>query len=355
LAKLAMMGAEIVFRADASNTIGGGHVMRCLALAEVLRARGSSITFVCREHTGHCCDLIESKGFPVERLPTGPTEWQDDARQTLDTIEARGVRPDCIIVDHYGLGSCWERKLRATTRSLAVIDDLADRCHECDLLLDQNYFEDLEQRYRALLPTAARRLLGPRYALLRPEFSQARDSATLPTVGRLFVCVGSHDPFGICDKTVAAIRLIGDRSLSAEIVTGADAELRERLSNTVSDLPGVSVHGFLHDIAGLMTGCSIAVGAGGSSTWERCALGLPSLVAIVADNQRRMSHDLAQAGIIVLLGEAKQVTPATLAAAIVRLLNDRTLCESMRANSRTLVDGEGGRRVADEILRIAHA
>lgn len=348
------MSTEIVIRADASNTIGAGHVMRCLSLAGELRSQGSVITFVCQESAGDCCDLIEEKGFRVFRL-SGCADWQDDSRQTLEALQTHAVRPDCLVVDHYGLESRWERNLRGAVRSVAVIDDLADRPHECELLLDQNYYDDLDRRYDGLVPRGARRLLGPHFALLRPEFVRAPSDTGPPAVDRLFVSVGAHDPFGLCEKAVAAVRLVGHDSLGAEIVAGADAQLRERLRDAVSDLSGVRVHGFVHEMSSLMARCSMAFGAGGSSTWERCALGIPALVTVVADNQRRMSQDLARAGIIVLLGEARELTVTELAAAIARCLSDRSLLESLRLKSRALVDGGGSRRVAEEVLGIAHA
>jgi len=200
---------KILIRTDSSVQIGTGHVMRCLTLADELRERGAEIVFVCRDFAGNLCGYIEEKGYIVQgyivhRLPVSDTpkqntegnlkhaawlgaDWQTDARQVEEIIKDFNTHPDWLVVDHYALDERWERYLRSYVKKIMVIDDLADRphdCeviddladrpHDCDLLLDQNFYENLESRYDGLAPSGCKKLLGPKYALLRPEFREER-------------------------------------------------------------------------------------------------------------------------------------------------------------------------------------
>ena len=173
---------RVVFRADASVTIGTGHVMRCLTLAEALRKAGAEVAFVCRELDGNLAGLIEARGFDVHVLPPlePPTDpltwtaahWHEDAAQTASFLKTRA---DWLVVDHFALEHRWEKEMREHANRLMVIDDLADRVHDCDLLLDQNYLQE-PARYDTLVPAHCRKLLGPAYALLRDEFRRAREA-----------------------------------------------------------------------------------------------------------------------------------------------------------------------------------
>ncbi len=358
---------NFVFRTDAAVAIGTGRVMRCLTLADVLREAGARVAFVCREHPGHLCDRIEARGFPVSRLPSrnshslpdpkrsyaswlGVSSQEEDAQETRAAIEACEERPDWLIVDHYAIDAQWERSLRRSVARVMVIDDLADRCHDCNLLLDQNYYHDAASRYDNLVPGGSSRLLGPGYALLRPEFALIRASVAATSPPRLFVSVGGSDRFGVGARVIAALSLLGSRAPAADIVVG---EAGLSVANSAAGLDDINVHGFVENIANLMARCSFAVGAGGSSTWERCALGLPSLVVIVAENQRRMVEDLARAGFVVNLGSFVDLGVEELARAIAALLDDEPGRARLRRAGLELVDCEGASRVAAEIGRLS--
>jgi UDP-2,4-diacetamido-2,4,6-trideoxy-beta-L-altropyranose hydrolase len=358
---------NVIFRADASYRIGAGHVIRCLTLADILGDRGARSCFICRQLPdslearirSHGHDLIqlatpqmagdESNGV-IDANPLGVSQ-EHDARQTRDALHGR--RCDWLIVDHYGLDYRWERALRDAAPAILVIDDLANRRHECDLLLDQNYYSDLATRYENLLAPHVPCLLGPKFALLHPQFAAARASSRTMQADRLFVSVGANDPFGICVKAVESLRSMSPESLGADIVVGTDEIERNKTSVCANGLPGVSVYGFMDKIAGIMAGCTLAVGAAGSSTWERCAIGLPSIVVITADNQRKMAVDLAQTGVIALLGEAADVSAGVLASAISDLIRHPVRRSTMRLDAMNLVDGQGAYRVTERIIEMS--
>ena len=204
---------RLIIRADASIEMGSGHVMRCLALAEELKKNGFDITFITRAHEGNLNGLISDKGMKVAELsapdsrsaPVGNgcsddcAEWlgvtqEQDARETINALGK--TIPYWLIVDHYGLDELWEKTIRPHVKKIMVIDDLANRHHDCEMLLDQNWFDDKESRYRGLVPAGCTQLFGPEYALLRPEFAEARKNLKPRTgeVKRIFVFFGGADP-----------------------------------------------------------------------------------------------------------------------------------------------------------------
>ena len=203
---------NVIIRADASTQIGSGHVMRCLTLAEELRDGGSMVSLVSRDHPGNLNELIRDKGFQYFELSTGQgievkphqsgseyASWLgvSQERDAMETIEAIGEeRAEWLIVDHYALDEKWEPLLRPHAAKIMVIDDLADRRHDCDLLLDQNFFINGEKRYDELVSPSCTKLLGPKYALLRREFREARKKLKERTgeVKRVLVFFGGSDP-----------------------------------------------------------------------------------------------------------------------------------------------------------------
>lgn len=214
---------HVVFRTDASLTIGTGHVTRCLTLAKALRESGAQTLFICREHEGHLCNHIEEQGFAVHRLPSprkgfvpddvsahaawlGAT-WQEDADSTVAAITSLQMKPEWLIVDHYGIDQRWEERLRPLVNRIMVIDDLADRHHDCDILLDQNLVPDLEIRYDSLIPEGCTRLLGPDYALLQPIYAELHDRIP-PREGpirRTLISFGGADSDNLTGRALEAV------------------------------------------------------------------------------------------------------------------------------------------------------
>jgi UDP-2,4-diacetamido-2,4,6-trideoxy-beta-L-altropyranose hydrolase len=332
---------RIAVRADASSRMGTGHVMRCLTLAEELRRRGAQLTFICREHHGHLIGAIGQKSFAVATLPA-PDEsrspgatvaddyaaWlgvssRDDAAETIEALD--GEVPDWLVVDHYGLGRDWEQQLRRHAKRLLVIDDLAGRAHDCDALLDQNFSGDGDRSARDALrvPEHCALLLGPRYALLAADY-QAHRQLQPPRgapVRRVLIYFGGADPTNVTGLALAALCAPEFLHLSVDVVVGTNHSAREGLIAQAAGRPRTCVHGTRPNLADLMVGADMAIGAGGGTTWERMCLGLPTLVVSIADNQRPTCEALAAAGLIAYLGDAQSVDVNGLRAAVESVLN----------------------------------
>jgi len=372
-------GTKVLVRVDASYDIGTGHVMRVLPLAEVLRERGSEVAFVCRKLPGNLCDLVEERGFEVHRLvrPAGSApaggnrtthgawlgvDWRADAEQTAGVLAARG-RADWLIVDHYALEAQWEKLLRPYSERIMAVDDLADRLHDCDLLLDQNLHTAVHRRYRDLVPQGCRLLLGSKYALLREEFSLARRGLRDRSGGvrRILVFFGGVDATNETAKALEAIRSLNRRDMSLDVVVGASNVNRDTLKNLCVSMPGARLHVQVENMAELMAGADLAVGAGGINTWERCCMGIPSIVIAVARNQETNAEALAARGAALYLGRSVDVTSRVLAYAVETCCHSPGLMRFLGRRGRVLVDGRGAERVAgfldsgDLVLRPARA
>ncbi len=350
---------KVAIRTDASLAIGTGHVERCLTLADRLRAAGAEITFLCRPHPGHSCDRIAARGYAVLRL-AAPHEqpdmgghhhwlgaaWEDDAVQTLAAMPS-GV--EWLIVDHYALDERWERAVRPGARRIMVIDDLADRPHACDLLLDQNMAEHFEDRYDALVPVECTKLLGPTFALLRPEFAAARAKLRerSGTVKRVFVFLGGADSDNQTGKVLDAL---AGHELEADVVIGGSNPHRAALEQQCAALPRARLHCQVSNIAELMAMADLAIGAGGGAMWERCCLGVPSIVIGVAANQDGGSTEMARQGRVLYLGAASRVDSAMIHHTIGLALASPPLLQYLSRASIDTVDGAGAARVARALL-----
>lgn len=347
---------QIVFRVDSALQIGSGHLMRCLTLATGLREKGATCVFICRSHPNNLNSLVRQKGFTVYELPQGtePTSSEDlgvppevDAQQTQAALEKLG-QVDWLVVDHYGIEANWEKAMRPWTKKIFIIDDLANRFHDCDVLLDQNY--TLQQnRYSGLVPSNCSVLLGPRYALLRPEFIAAREKLEreghLPFDPRkVFIFFGGTDPKNYTTKALEILRPIGD--FSPEVVIGANHLYQDQVAKQIRYFPNGKLHIKTDKIAEIMSRCCWYFGSGGSITWERMCLGLTGIVFPVADNQFEFSKALHQQGL--------QKTVSSLCLEQVRAAYNDFICADMRhigRQCRQLVTGEGVSLVISELER----
>lgn len=324
---------RIALRSDASTRIGSGHLMRCLTLAAALREAGDDATFICRDLPGNLIDLVVAQGFPVQRLAPPPPDvvlemesghaawlgvpWQSDVQEVREVL-GRLPRQDWLVVDSYALDCRWEEALRPLVGRIMVIDDLADRPHDCDLLLDQNLVPHPESRYTGLLPLNCRQLLGPRHALLRPEFWRERQRLQ-PRDGRvrrILIFFGGSDATNETAKALRALRLLDREGIAIDVVVGAANPHRQEIAALCKTLPRITYHCQIENIAELMARADLAIGAGGTTTWERCFLGLPSLTMVLAENQAQIAAAIAAAGATRNLGFHDQVTPEMIAAAL---------------------------------------
>lgn len=363
---------RIVFRADASVQIGTGHVMRCLTLADELACQGHECRFLCREHEGHLGELITSKGYGLTLLPPRSdsdldTEsrdsddyalwlgvpWQEDASQTLELLAP--WKPDWLVVDHYALDAQWERAVANAVSRIMVIDDLANRPHECALLLDQNLGR-VGSDYDDLLPDDCHRLIGPGYALLRPEFAKLREQSLKrrqpPELRRILVSLGGVDCTNVTGQVLDALAESAlPVSTELDIVMGAAAPYLDEVRQQADCLPfkaTVSVN--VTDMAERMCLADLSIGAAGSTSWERCCLGLPAIVLVLADNQKCSAESMSKHGVAVIVEIVDKIgSTFTWFEDEDQVLRDLF---SMSYAAKELVDGAGCRRLVEKLDKI---
>lgn len=322
-----MAGHGALFRFEAGAEIGGGHAVRCLALAAALESRGWRCRFAVGPETLASVPALAAR--PMDCLP--PEDMEKQGPYTA------------VIVDHYGLDSADETPWRGFAKYIVALDDLADRRHDCDLLIDQGLRRRAED-YRGLTPPDCRFLLGPLHGLLRPEFA-ARRAAVLAArraanVTRVLVAFGLSDADNL---TVRALHGFAGKGLEIDVALGAGALHLEAVRIAAAELnPPARVLVDVGDMAELMAAADLAVGAFGSTSWERCALGLPSVGVIAAENQRANAEALSAAGAAISLGWHADLAPADFAAALDRPVD--LVDQSRRAAA--LCDGLGATRVA---------
>jgi len=353
---------KVAIRTDASPTIGTGHLMRCLTLADGLRAEGAEVMFLCAPSAAPWMKLVEGRGHGLRLLGVrGEGPGDGDLRhasrlpwgQAADaeaTAAVLGGSVDWLIVDHYGLDARWESRMRAAARKIMAIDDLADRPHDCDLLLDQNLTENMERRYESRLPPGCRQLLGPRYALLRPEFAEARANLRLRNgeLKRIMIFMGGSDTANETGKALTAIRELKRGDVVVDVVVGAANPHRNALRELCSRTPGAVFHCQTERMAELMAEADLALGSAGTAALERACVGLPAVVCILVDNQRNLARAVAKQGCVINLGESGKLTPADYRAAVDKLTPGKL--RQMSSRALELVDGKGAERVALALL-----
>ncbi len=353
---------RIAIRVDASSEIGTGHFMRCLTLADALQQRGAQTRFVSRHMPEHLRNMLAQKGHEFIPLNSKRTEtisenlshasWLGTSQHAdaQDTVQAlSGQTWDWLVVDHYALAACWESVLRQITQNILVIDDIADRQHDCDVLLDQNFYADINTRYIGKVPPHCQFLLGPRYALLREEFSQARELAKPRSgpVKRILIFFGGVDANNYTGRAIEALVNLGIPDLPVDVVIGSQHPCREHLE-TQCARQGFTAHIQTSRMAELMAGADLAIGAGGSTTWERCCLGLPSLVISTVDNQHQQIADAACEGLVYAPELEIEFIPR-LSIHVSALMGNAYLRNAISEKGLRAVDGRGVSRVAENL------
>jgi UDP-2,4-diacetamido-2,4,6-trideoxy-beta-L-altropyranose hydrolase len=355
--------------------IGTGHVMRCLTLAQSLLVHGVDTHFICRLHEGHLIEGIRAQGHTVHALPHSErfgattsqvaqgwlpalySEWLG-ATQLSDAEACRaildGLKPNWLVVDHYGLDALWEALLAGSCDSIMVLDDLADRLHACQLLLDQTYARKSED-YLGKVPADCTILCGAEYALLRPGFAALRQASlsrrASPGLKELLVSMGGVDEHNVSGKILSILceaPLPFDCQIT--VVMGATAPWIEKVRTQALAMPwSTRVLVGVENMAQLMHDSDVAIGAVGSTTWERCSLGLPTGVVILAENQRFAAEQLMQAHAVQLLGESTNFHHSIIEF-IAEMSNDVTRLAQLGSKASSITDGRGCERLIAYLL-----
>lgn len=359
---------KVVFRVDASTDIGTGHVMRCLTLAHALANKGAQCQFICRAHDGNLIDYIGIQGFQVHVLALGL-----NAENNLDGLEHSGwlgvsqiidaeacipilqaFSPEWLVIDHYAIDARWEAVLAPYCNKLMVIDDLADRPHMCDFLLDQTFGREAVE-YLHHVPLGCTVLCGSKYALLRPEFSVLRNYSLErrknQRLKRILISMGGIDKNNV---TCQLLRALKDFNLPSDcyitIVMGDGAPWLHDVQRESQDLEWVTeVLVGIDNMAQVMADSDLAFGAAGSSAWERCCLGLPTIMFVLAKNQIKIAEQLSKIGATVVV-PAEHLAQQYLKKLLNSLISNYDQMTDMTNIAKNLVDGRGAELTALKMM-----
>lgn len=357
-------GMNILFRVDASTEIGTGHLMRCLTLADALRTVGHNIRFLSRKHAGHLANGIRDRGFSVDELGSrdeanlcgyerwlGTTEAQD-AEDCASIIA--GFNPDWVVVDHYALGERWESRFRGGSTRILAIDDLAERSHSCDLLLDQTWGR-APGDYSGLVPQECECLCGSGYALLRPEFAAQREMSLYRrhdgAVRSILVTMGGVDKDNATGQALAALAESGlHPETNITVVMGESAPWLNAVKTAAENMPWpTQVVSGVSDMAERMAVADLAIGAAGATAWERCCMGLPAILIVLADNQKTVAANLEQAGAAWVIDERSNMA-TELPGLLQALAEDPEKVKTMTNRAAQIADGHGAEHVLAAIV-----
>lgn len=349
---------NVAFRVDASNEIGTGHFIRCLALADALALRNNRIRFISRHLPPHFRAMLAANGHAFVALDSpaqaadadGPPHalWlgTSQERDAADSVAALSDHSwDWLVIDHYALDARWEARVRHSAKRIFAIDDLADRRHDCDVLLDQNPYIDRDARYDGKLPPHCIRLLGLQFALMRDAFRQAHEQVRERSgpVRCMLIFFGGVDADNYTAVAIDALTDLHAPDLQVDVVIGVQHPARAQIEAACTSR-GYRCHVQTPDIAHLMAQADLAVGAGGTATWERCCLGLPTLTLCIAANQRKLIDDAARANLIcapTMSGDLK----ASMRHDLQILIDNPRLRTLISRQGLNAVDGHGVSRI----------
>lgn len=331
----------VFFRTEASLDIGAGHVMRCLALANALKEGGWQCHFLTSKET-------------IETVPSLSTS-KHSVHDTKNPLRST----DLLIVDHYGLDAKYETLSRQWAKNILVIDDLANRTHDCDFLLDQTYGR-APKDYGGLVPAKCQIFAGVQYSLLRKEFAKMRPKAlkkhqnTATPIKNILVSLGQTNVHNVTTNVLQDIKAYDINALSIDVILGASAYNIEEVEQLILQINKeknhtATLHLNVSNIENFMFNADIAIGAAGSTSWERCCLGLPTLSIVLTDNQKMIADELAKAGAIINLGDYNQLQASTISQNLAELQDNSKKRYNLSTNAAKICDGEGMQRFIERI------
>lgn len=353
---------DIAFRLDATTKIGSGHFVRCMTLANGLRKEGHKTKFFYRNLpdalikklicNGHDFVCIKSKNEEHSTSSRPHSDWLEVSRkadaQAFKNAN-QGKKWDWIIIDHYALDIEWEKDVLEETNKIMVIDDLADRPHHCHLLLDQNFTDAPNNRYDLLTPQYCDILLGPKYVLLMPEYARLHKTISArKKVKKILVSFGGADKHNMTLKTIEALLKVDHQKYEIDIIAPLMSDKVEKIRNTISSFSNFTMHHNLSSLATILAQTDLAIGAIGTTSWERLCLGVPTIAVITSENQKHVAESLHKANLIRLIGHLHEMSYQKISSILDNLLKENAL-NIWSKHCLSICDGHGVSRVINRL------
>lgn len=355
---------NICFRVDSSSFIGIGHLKRCLALANELRNMDVNSLFLCSDLDGNVNSLVKDNGFELleykipkivgcdENKAVYPSQISDTFEQPV--IDFISKTADAVILDHYFIPSSWENKIQKLRLPLVVIDDLADRPHHCDIVVDTNHLGDRTPfRYDDLVSHDCLKLLGPKFSILGTEYSQLQNlKPRNGKVKRILVCMGGADHKNETLKVLSGVKKLNRSDLFFDVVIGPSNQFKQIIINTCQEMSNARLHIAPTSLLPLMNDADLMISGGGTTNWERLCLGLPGIIIGIAENQREINEVLHSDNLAFYLGQSENVSEKDIIKALVMATENKNLLLEQSNNSMLVIDGKGAYRLAKKIKEL---
>ncbi len=348
---------KIVIRADSGSIMGSGHVMRCLVLAHKLMKLGNDVVFICADLPGNICEHVIAEGIKLFKLNHSKAgnifSWESDLAEVSAILN--NINPDLLIVDHYGLGDDWEKGIRPYVKYIMVVDDYLNRKHDADIFLNQNFPDSEKKNLDKNLPAQCVQILGPEYAILREEFLQAkRKSSPVTEIKNVLVSFGGTDSFNLTEKILAFFKEHEEyKDWQINCVIGWQNSNKERIETLCRENDNFFFHFQIDYMARLISNADLCIGAGGSSSWERLYIGVPSIIVSLAENQDDICAWLYRNKLSYYMGKAEDFSGQALHESIKIVSgNDNLWLESAYSLGQKTVDGSGSDRIINCINKV---
>lgn len=351
---------NIGFRVDSSSIIGSGHLMRCLVLANKIRKKiKCNILFIMNDLDNNLSSLVEKENFEIFKFQLKESNWTQlkEANLIIDKFELKYF--DIIFVDNYTLDFNWEILIKKITKKIFVIDDLANRKHICDYLLDQNLSESSEDKYKSFIPNETIKFLGPKFALLRDEFINLGNNVKIKNNGlkNLLISFGGTDPTYETLKVIHAISNLHSKFNSIDIVVGMGNLAISQIIDETKNIKNITIHVQISNMSELMIKADLCIGSGGTTSWERCFLALPAFIIMVADNQLELTQTLEKKGAILNLGKYNEVSPNIIQSKLNEIFENSNILEEMSINCQRVLNIDvflGSEYICNQIFNLGN-
>ncbi|MDP6721588.1 MAG: UDP-2,4-diacetamido-2,4,6-trideoxy-beta-L-altropyranose hydrolase, partial [Pirellulaceae bacterium] len=344
-----------VLRADGSTSIGLGHLIRSLTLLQEFHRRGWRVLLATRcEYPNGIFDI-----HPIRELLTGteviPVSGNGDLTQAELSSATGEATADLLIVDHYELDREFESGFADTVNLRLVIDDLADRPHDCEILVDSAPGRNIDD-YQGSVGPDCQILLGGQFSILRPQFAanRARSLARRRSdINKILVAPGATDTSNIAVPILRALSELrrGGYSFAVTVVLSSLAYSCAAVRDILADTPDWELLVDRNDVAEILIETDLAIGTFGSSCWERACLGVPSIAVVAADNQLTIARDFEASGAAFTITMDENI-PSRVSELVTELALEPNGMSGMSASAAVLCDGVGCSRIADAVEKL---
>ena len=342
---------KIIFiRVDSSTKIGYGHLIRCLALADTLK-KSFKINFICTNLNGNLISQICKKKFEVFRFNTKSQRInvKKDAEKTISIIKKHRNKKSLLILDSYILSQEWENRVKPYVKRLIVIDDLMNRKHSCDLIIDQNLHTQMNSLYTKSVPKNCVKLLGPDYAILRNQFIAQRKYARIRSlpIKNILVSFGGTDNENHTLHALTSLKKLNS-DVNVNVVTGTANIGKKIIKNFCKKNFNYNYFEQVENMVKLMQVADLCIGSSGTTTWERCCVGLPAIAIVASNDQKDIASAVSKNKCIINLGKIKKSDNVNYVRLMKNLKNSEL--QNMSRNCMKLVDGKGAARISKYIF-----